>query len=73
MPKEFDLAGYVRASTAASGVPERVQDPDVIRDGVSLLLAMRAKPLQSSSDQTATRHRRLGPSTSAHQGGQSSR
>jgi hypothetical protein len=33
----FDLKEYVRQSTQASGVPEMLEDPDVIYDAVVLL------------------------------------
>jgi len=36
-PSEFDLDAWVKASTQASGVPEKLQDRDVIHDVVTLL------------------------------------
>ena len=53
MAATFDLGAYVRASTAASGVPERVEDADVIREAVSLLLAMHASKSQLDQDRSA--------------------
>lgn len=61
----FDLDTYLRESTAASGVPERVEDAEVIREAVTLLLAMRATPLQFSPDRTAKTPRKRDRSRSS--------
>jgi hypothetical protein len=38
---EFDIAMYMRESTAASGVPERLEDPDAIYDATVLLAGVK--------------------------------
>lgn len=49
--REFDLDAWVKASTEASGVPEKLQDPDVIHDVVTLLAS--ATPARRSESSTA--------------------
>jgi hypothetical protein len=67
MPGSFDLDSYIKESSAASGVPERIENPDTIREAVCLLLAMRASKFQSLTDQSAKTGRNLGPSKSSRQ------
>jgi len=51
---EFDLSQYVRQSTSASGVPEKLEDPDAIYDAVTLLAGVRpSNATRPSSGRTA--------------------
>jgi hypothetical protein len=56
----FDLAAYVRASTEAQGVPERLTDGDTVLAVVRLILARRSVLL---SDQKPRTGRPIHPAT----------
>jgi hypothetical protein len=56
VPKRFDLAEYLRESTAKSGVPEKVTDPDVMREAVRILLAMRARRTTEEEPRPSSNH-----------------
>jgi hypothetical protein len=67
---EFDLDEYVRQSTAASGVPEKLEDPDTIRDVVTLLSSVRSSSAaRRFGNRTATRGRSPYRATSAIRSG----
>jgi hypothetical protein len=51
---DFDLSDYLKRSTEASGVPERLSDRDTILDVVRLILARRSV-LPTDQRQTSDR------------------